>query len=255
MLLKPYTTSKMSVLAGLSILFCANLSAAAITGGFGTTGAGVMTFANGAGAHFLDWCPTDPSSPAGSTCVGASGYAKGDILVSGGTGTFTPVNPTSTGTIKDITDATPPAANFAYLPVGPATTTLNNFIFLNALPNLNFVGFNLVPVTCIATPTQLCLGGFVLSQVGENVSVSISAVGAIYDTTGVLTPASFSDIITGQYTKTTIAAVAAAANSPAGIFSNTWSQSVTTGPIPEPGTVFLLGSALLLLPLARRRLG
>src|ERR1035437_3251298 len=79
------------------------LSAAAITGGFGTTGAGVLTFTTGA-ANFLDFCPTDPTSPATNPSCAAvlPNYGKGDLVAQGGTGTFTLVNPTSAGTILDL---------------------------------------------------------------------------------------------------------------------------------------------------------
>src|ERR1035437_3146065 len=112
------------------------LSAAAITGGFGTTGAGVLTFTTVA-ANFLDFCPTDTTSPATSpTCVGAANYGKGDLVAQGGTGTFTAVNPTSAGTIVDLR-STPGGGPFTVLQVG-VNSAVNNFLFLANLPLLNF---------------------------------------------------------------------------------------------------------------------
>jgi hypothetical protein len=235
----------------------ANLSAGIITGGFGTTGSGVMTFANAGGTtHFLDWCPTDPTSPAGSTCVGAANYGMGDIAASGGTGTFSglPTIPgPANGTIKDLTDGNPPTGAYSYLPVGPSTN-LDNFITLSLYPTLNFRAFGFVPTTCAPSATQLCAGGFVLNQIGANVFVAISVTGVVFDTATPNLMSTFTDAISGQYNNTSMLAVATAANTTAGVFSNTWSQSIQTTPIPEPGTFFFMGSGfLLLLPLALRR--
>lgn len=239
----------------LVVLSAASLSATAVSGSFGTTGAGVMTFTSG-GANFLDWCPTDPTSPAGSTCVGAAGYAKGDISASGGSGTFSvlPAIPGSpNGTIKDLTNG-PSTALASHLPVGQDGTTLNGFLTLAALPNLVFQANNFVPVTCTPVPgVVLCAGGFVLTQVGPNVSVAISVAGIVWDTATPTVISAFSDVISGQYNNTTLNAVANAANTPAGVYSNTWSQSITAT-IPEPGTILLLGSGFLaFLPFARKR--
>lgn len=228
------------------------LSAAAITGGFGTTGAGVLTYTTGAG-NFLDFCPTDPTSPATSpSCGGALNYGKGDIIAQGGTGTFTAVNPTSAGTILDLRSTLGPGP-FTFLPVG-VPSAVNNFLFLSALPLLNFQAQLFVPETCVTTSTQQCVGGFLLSQAGGNVSVTATINGVVFDTSGVLGAARFTDILSGQYTNTTLATVTGAALSPGGIFSNTWSNTVSTSPIPEPATLTILGGGLLLLGCLRRRI-
>lgn len=239
-----------SRIAGLlfTLMFACAMYGAPITGSFGTNGAGVLTFATG-GANFIDFCPTDPASP-GTSCTGAANYGLGDITVSGGSGTFTAVNPTSAGTVKDLADSasalTPP---FTVFPVGVATT-VNNFITLAALPNLNFIGQYFVPQTCTYVPgVILCANGFVLVQAGQNVSVSATINGRVVDNNGILTDGLFTDILSGQFTNTDILTVAGLAASPGGIFSNTWSNSVTVtdAAIPEPGTLGLLGGALVLI--------
>jgi hypothetical protein len=226
------------------------LSAATITGGFGTTGAGVLTFTTAA-ANFLDFCPTDPTSPATSpSCVGALNYGKGDLVAQGGTGTFTAVNPTSAGTILDLR-STPGAGPFTTFQVG-VPSAVNNFLFLSALPLLNFQGQLFVAQSCTTTSTQQCIGGFLLSQVGQNVTVSSTINGVVFDTSG--GSANFTDVLSGQYTNTTLSAVTSAALSANGIFSNTWSNTVSTSPIPEPATLTILGGGLLLLGSLRRRI-
>jgi hypothetical protein len=217
-----------------------SLSAAAITGDFGTTGAGVEAFSNLAGTiHYIDWCPTDPTSPPTACSTSAGG--TGTLVAQGGSGTFAAVNPSSAGTIKDMSDA--PSAPFTTFPVG-VPVSINNWLTLAALPNLNFQANMFVPASCAPSATQLCIGGFLLSQIGQNVTVSMTIDGIVSDTTGVLSSAAFTDAISGQFNNTTIAAVAQAASSPQGIFSNTWSGSVATSAIPEPATFGLIAAAL-----------
>ena len=254
-MLKSILLGRGSRIVGLTLLAVAgvaSLPAASITGGFGITGLGVVTFTTG-GTHFIDFCPTDPTSPPTSpSCVGAANYGLGDVIAVGGTGTFTAVNPATAATIVDMRDTAGPGP-FIYFPVG-IPSMVDNFLVLSALPTLNFQAQMFVPQTCIPSATQLCIGGFSLAQIGQNVSVSATINGVVSDTSGVLGPASFTDILTGQFLNTNLAAVAAGAGSPGGVFSNTWSNSVITSPIPEPATFGMLGGALVLLSsMARRR--
>lgn len=248
-------------LAGLLLAgFVGQASAAAINGSFGHTGAGVLTFANaGNTIHYIDWCPTDPAAPStGSVACGtsAAGYGQGDIQANGGSGTFISQNPPPlggpVGTIKDMKDDPGGLGGYTYFPIG-APVTINNWLTLSTLPNLNFQANQLVPQTCSPTATTVCTGSFILTQVGNNVTVSMTVNGIVYDTNNVLTPATFTDVISGQFNNTTLAAVAAAAQTTSGIFSNTWSGSVTTSPIPEPATSALIGGGVLLLGLALRK--
>jgi len=237
-----------AVAAFMVTMTSGSLSAAAITGSFGTTGSGVEAFSNLPGTiHYIDWCPTDPSAPAtGSATCGTAASGTGTLTAQGGSGTFTAVNPTSAGTIKDMSDAA--SAPYTTFPVG-VPVAINNWLTLTALPNLNFQANLFVPATCAPSATQLCIGGFVLSQIGQNVTVSMTVNGIVFDTsaTNPLSPAAFTDAISGQFNNTTIAAVAAAASSSTGIFSNTWSGSVATSAIPEPATFGFIGATLLAL--------
>jgi hypothetical protein len=235
----------------LACMTSGSLSAAAITGGFGTTGAGVEAFSNVSGTtHYIDWCPIDTGSPGGSASCGTSTTGMGTLTAAGGSGTFTAVNTTSAGTILDMSDAV--SAPFTFFPVG-TPVTIDNWLTLSALPNLDFQANLFVPASCAPSATQICIGGFVLTQIGQNVTVSMTINGIVSDTTHVLSSAAFTDAISGQFNNTTIGAVAAAASSSAGIFSNTWSGSVATTPIPEPATSGLIGAALLGLGLLRSR--
>jgi hypothetical protein len=239
-----------AVAACMVTMTSASLSAAAITGAFGTTGAGVEAFSNLPGTiHYIDWCPTDPGSPAsGSATCGTSAGGTGTLTAQGGSGTFTAVNGLgnagTAGTIKDMSDA--PSAPFTTFPVG-VPVTINNWLTVAALPNLNFQANLFVPASCAPSATQLCIGGFVLTQIGQNVTVSMTVNGIVSDTSGVLAPAAFTDAISGQFNNTNIGAVATAASTAAGIFSNTWSGSVATSAVPEPATFGLIGAALLAL--------
>jgi hypothetical protein len=143
-----------------------------------------------------------------------------------------------------------PSAPFTTFPVG-VPVSIDNWLTLANLPNLDFRATQFVPATCVTTATQMCIGGFVLSTTGGNVTVSMTINGIVSDTTGVLGSAAFTDAISGQFNDTTMAAVAAAASSPAGIFSNTWSGSVSTSAIPEPATFGLIGAALLALGIVK----
>ncbi len=229
-----------------------SLSAAAITGGFGTTSAGVEAFSNLAGTtHYIDWCPIDTGSPGGSASCGTSTNGMGTLTAQGGSGSFTAVNPSSSGTILDMSDAvSPPFTNF---PVG-TPVSIDNWLTLAALPDLNFQANMFVPQTCTATADLLCIGGFRLVSDGAgDTTVTMTIKGTVIDTTGTLSSAAFTDVISGQFNNETPAQVAAAAGTTAGIFSNTWSGSINTTAVPEPATFGLLGIAFLGLGLMKNR--
>ena len=245
-------------LGGVSVTFtfCAVIGATPITGGFGTTAAGVLTFANTTNTvHFIDWCPTDPTSPpTGSGTCGTANTGLGSLLAQGGSGSFASLIAPSAGTIKDMVDtgSFPPFTTF---PAGVGVS-INNYLTLSALPQFNFRAEFLVPETCAPSASTVCIGPFILTQVGGNVTVSMSVNGTVLDTSGTFTPAAFSDVISGQFNSTTIAAVAAAAQTTTGIFSNTWSGSVSTTAVPEPSTIYLACGVLLAgFGIVRRRRG
>lgn len=247
------TLSSLGFRGGGTILFAAAAlltsgaaSASPITGSFGFDGPGVLTFNNT--GDFIDFCAT----VTGTTCNN-NGSGKGDFTVTGpGTQSFSVLNNTTAGTIDDITDTTPPAAGYTYLPVG-VPVSINNFIALAGFPTWDFQADLLPVASCTTTSTQQCLGPFQLDQNGANVSVEMNVYGTLINTAG---GTSTMDIaITGNFLDTTIGAVESGAVSPAGVFSNNWSASVTASAVPEPGTstmMLLAGCGLLAVARLRR---
>jgi hypothetical protein len=221
-----------------------------LTGTFGFDGPGVLTF--NSGADFIDFC----STVTGTTCNN-NGTGTGDFTVTGpGSGSFTGLLSTTTGTIDDLTDATPPATGYTYLPVG-VPVAIDNIIALNGFSTWDFEATLLPLATCGTppTPSQVCLGAFQLNQNGSNVSVEMNIDGKLINTTGGGSSTTYTDLaITGNFLGTTIAAVEEGAVTPAGVFSDNWSASVTAV-TPEPPTsmmMLLAGCGLILLSRLRR---
>jgi hypothetical protein len=246
-----------ALLVGLLLLAGLAQAAPLPFSGFATTGAGVLTFQNG-GVNYIDWCPVSSFAPSGTIPPGATGSCpvantgNGIFLASGGFGAFTPQNPlgnpANTGTILDMKDQAAGNAQYTHFPPG-VPVSINNFLVLNSQPNFNFRAELLTAGAC----SSVSIGPFCLTQVGPNVSVTMTVLGTLIDNSAVFDPAPFSDVITGQFNNTTIAAVAAAAQTSSGIFSNSWSGSVEASAIPEPSTwaMMVIGGCLILA--ARRR--
>ena len=218
-----------------------------ITGEFGLDGPGVLAFSST--GDFIDFCAT----VTGSTCNN-NGSGMGNFTVTGpGSNDFSVLTNTTTGTIDDLTDHTPPAPGYTYLPPGVAVD-INNIISLTGYSSWDFVANSLPLATCITTATQQCLGPFQLDASAGNVSVDMNIFGTLINEAD----GSKSNIdiaITGQYLDTTIAAVESAAESSAGAFSNSWSATVNAT-TPEPGTgsmMLLAGGGLMALSRFRRR--
>jgi len=237
--------------AFLVCLLSVPVSAATINGDLGFFGPGVLTFSTGGGApgtNFIDWCPVNTGPAPGTNC-GVSNTGTGSVLVSSTSGDFD-INPfLSPGTILDITDDPTSPAPYTFIPLTP--TSVPNF--LDFSDPWTYTLTDIEDQMCAPSATQFCTGYFKLDQIGSSVSVNFSGTGEIFD--GVdTTPFTF--LITGNFAGQTIQSVIAAATSPAGIFSNSWSGELNAvSAIPEPGTVgmALLGFAVLGAGALRRR--
>ena len=225
-----------------SLTLCAIANAAPVNGSFGTVAAGVISFANGSNTmHFLDFCPMNPATPlAGVTCptATASQFGIGEFLASGGTGSFSsippyPPGPATMGTLKDMLD-NGSSSPYTTFPAG-VLVSINNFLRISTLPQYNFRAEFLVPQTCAPSGIVACIGPFVLTQVADNVAVQMTVRGTVLDTTNAQSPAYFTYVITGRFNSTSISTVAAAMQTTGGMFSNTWSGSLTTTPM-NPGS-------------------
>jgi hypothetical protein len=234
-------------LAATAMLLPVLGTATPILGTFGFAGPGVFVFKTGS-ADFIRFCTT-----ADSSCSAAA-TATGSLTVSGpGTQSFSILTAGETGAVDNITDVTPPASPYTYFPIA-TTVAINNWLTLNGAGSTWNFQANLLPfASCIATPTQQCIGPFQLNQSGPNVSVTVNIFGTIISGTD---SSAFDATFTGQYNATTIAAVASAAQTPTGILSNSWSGTINATAIPEPNTastILLLGAGLVAVGLARRR--
>ena len=222
-----------------------------ITGTFGLDGPGVLTF-NASGSDFINFC----ASVSASTCI-SNGSGMGNFTVTGpGTNTFAVLTSSTDGTIDDITDTTPPAPGYTYLPIG-VPVSIDNIVSLTgaAYSDWDFQADILPLAACTTTSTQECLGPFQLDQNGANVSVEMNIYGTLINKAD--GSISILDVaVTGNFVDTTIGAVIGAAVTPTGAFSDDWSATVTASAAPEPGTssmMLLAGAGLVALSHFRRQ--
>lgn len=235
-----------AVPAGLAFavvtLFVPATVSASVIGQVGTLGPGVIAFTSG-GANFIDWCPPNAGSPGIGQpgCGATTNNGLGTFMASGGTNSFSAA---TAGTIKDSTNG-PATATYVSFPIG-VPVSIDNYLTINSLPAADFRATMFENVSCATTATQFCINGFELSQNGANTSVTITLDGVVIPGDGTAN-SNWSYVISGQYIGMSISQVVSGAASPTGVYSNTWSGTLTASaaPIPEPGTIGLMGFSLI----------
>lgn len=234
-----------SWIAGLlfTLVFACTAFGTPVIGSLGFSGTGVITFQNGANA-FIDWCPSNANAPTGF-CTTQDNSGTGSVLVTSNNGGLTAVPVASTGTILDSTNTTPPIAPYTYFPPG-TTVSIDNYLnFASDPANWNWRATQMLIQSC--NVGEFCVGPFKFTQNVNSVSVSIEVRGLLLNPTP---DTSWRALITGNFVDPqfdTIAEVLAAAQTPGGAFSPSWSAALVTDAVPEPGTFGLMGGALVLI--------
>lgn len=149
------------------------------------------------------------------------------------------------GSVQDMS-LNPGDAN--HFPIGPANVP--NFISFAAQPSWSFTANFLAPGV---------QGPFSLTQVGDNVSATISMNGFVCDMGGDALCdlgddiTKWTGIFSAQYTNISVAQLIANVTNGVPIANNTWSGTLEASKIPEPASIALLGLGLVGMAAARRR--
>jgi PEP-CTERM motif-containing protein len=241
------------------ILATALLTSAALSATpFGTmslgidVGGGVDVF----GTRIDFFLPKNPGAPGNGAFV--TGQPTSISYNNGVSNTILDPTTNPAGIISDLDAAPPvpfppggidfllftgaPALHFDILDVGPGGAA-QNALTTCAAQNPGAVGVRCSP-NVIASPG---FSPFVLTYNGSTTDVSLTVLLNGRDATGSsLWKASFTTQL-----NMTPAAAEALLNSPGGVIENTW--SFTASSVPEPGTISILGSGILLVGLAAWR--
>lgn len=251
--------AKSLLVAALGVTAMASANATLIIGRANLTiGSVIVSFGN------IDWNQGNPCNLANNCNPPPNAtktYGEFATLNAGNTGVFNTLFPVfSNGSVQDMSGN---LADANYIPIGASST--QNYLSFVAQPNWTFSLTSLEAGNIAGAP-------YTLTQVGSNVSATISMNGVACDAglTGAVNVCDAADdktnwtgIFSAQYTNTTIAAIISTLLGPDNIGgtaddgvldNNTWSATIEATKIPEPASLAIVGLALAgVAGVARRR--